>query len=69
LSAFPSNHCATEFIVSIPQAATASFPREGALLIAGLLALTGGYTARDRVAALPADHRRSSGRHGRGGLI
>jgi hypothetical protein len=26
-------------------------------------------TARDRVAALPADHGRSSGRHGRGGLI
>ncbi len=31
------------FIVSIPQAAAASFPREEALLIASLLALTGGY--------------------------
>jgi uncharacterized membrane protein YoaK (UPF0700 family) len=29
--------------VSIPQATTVSFPREEALLIAGLLALTGGY--------------------------
>ena len=31
------------FIVSIPQAAVVSFPREEALLIASLLALTGGY--------------------------
>jgi uncharacterized membrane protein YoaK (UPF0700 family) len=31
------------FIVSIPQAAAVSFPREEALLIACLLALTGGY--------------------------
>jgi uncharacterized membrane protein YoaK (UPF0700 family) len=29
--------------VSIPQAAAVSFPREEALLVAGLLALTGGY--------------------------
>jgi uncharacterized membrane protein YoaK (UPF0700 family) len=36
-------HRRRSFIVSIPQAAAVSFPREEALLIASLLALTGGY--------------------------
>ncbi len=38
-----SNIAERSFIVSVQQASAASFPREEALLIASLLALTGGY--------------------------
>jgi hypothetical protein len=40
---FCPNQRSTGFSVSIPQAAAISFPREEALLVASLLALTGGY--------------------------